>query len=492
MNQELILAIDQGSSASKAILMNREGLVVARSSAAVGTLYPHPGWVEQDAEAIWQSVQAAAKTCLDQVPDSRVVALALCNQRESTLLWERETGRALAPMISWQDARSTANPIPINDAITTLVRERSGLPLDPMFSASKARWLLEHHDSARIEASAGRCCLGTVDAFLLSRLGVTSSEPGNASRTQLLNVHTGAWDPELLDLFGVPLTALPILCPSVGARGDGATIEPRLSGVAVHAVLGDSHAALLAHTGGQSATVKVTLGTGSSVMALSPTPAAVDSGICTSIAWDLGNGPAWAVEGNIRSAGATVKWLAELFEITPDELARIAAAAPLEDAPVMLVPAFAGLGAPWWDQGAVALLSGLTLGTTRQDLMLSAIDSVAHQVADVVEAIDRTLPGIQSLSLDGEPSSNPHLRSLIASYLNRPVVTPSEAGLSAIGAAQAAGLSLGWWTLKQLQQGLRRDQPTLPTLPPDRVRQRRMAWARALERARLRPESPRS
>jgi glycerol kinase len=491
MSQELILAIDQGSSATKAILMDREGQVVARSSAAVGTDYPHPGWVEQDAEAIWQSVQSAAKACLDQVSGSRVVALALCNQRESTLLWERETGRALAPMISWQDARSTASTL-TDDAITTMVRERSGLPLDPMFSASKARWLLDHHDSARIEASAGRCCLGTVDAFLLSRLGATSSEPGNASRTQLLNIQTGTWDPELLDLFGVPLAALPSLQPSVGARGDGATIDPRLGGVAVHAVLGDSHAALLAHTGGQSATVKVTLGTGSSVMALSPAPAAVDSGICTSIAWDLGEGPAWAVEGNIRSAGATVKWLADLLGITPGELARQAADGPLEDAPVMLVPAFAGLGAPWWDQEAVALLSGLTLGTTRQDLMLCAIDSVAHQVADVVEAMDRTLPGIQSLSLDGEPSSNPHLRSLMASYLNRPVVTPSEASLSALGAAQAAGLSLGWWTLEQLQRGLRRDPPTLPTLPPDRVRQRRTAWARALERARLRPESPRS
>ena len=484
---EIIIAIDQGTSATKALAVDATGAIVAQAAAPVATSYPRPGWVEQDALAIWASVQAAAAACLDQVPAAPVAALALCNQRESLLMWDRRSGEPIAPMLSWQDGR-TAEVVDQRRTPETAawVRERSGLPMDPMFSAAKACWLLDHHDPARARTRSGRVCLGTIDAYLLNRLGAGAvTETGNASRTQLLDVHRASWDADLLGLFDVPLAGMPALMPSIGPRGDGAALHPRLAGTAVHAVLGDSHAALFGHGAFRLGDVKATMGTGSSVMALAPAPVAADRGICSTIAWDLGAGPSWALEGNIRCAGATVQWLADVLQVSPEELARLARDHEDRVSDAVLIPAFGGLGAPWWDPHAAGMIAGLTLGTSRVDLMYAAIDSIAHQVVDVVEAMDRCVDGIVRLRVDGGPTRNAHLRALLAGYLGRPVLHLDEPQVSALGAAHMAGLSLGWWTLEGLGKASRPLLVSAPDLPATRVRARRRAWADGLRRSRF-------
>ena len=411
MTTPLILAIDQGTSATKCLLVDAGGAIVARSSAALAEHYPQPGWVEQDGNALWASVLAAVDACLSQQPRARIVGVGISNQRESMLLWDRASGAPVSPLISWQDQRTVALADELrNETHEALVRERSGLPLDPMFSALKARWLLDRYDPARERCRRGDWCLGTVDSFLLSRIADRHvGEIGNASRTQLLNVHSATWDAELQQLFDVPLQALPELRPSVGPFGDAARLHPALAGVPVLAAMGDSHAALYAHGAWQPGAVKATLGTGSSVMGLVAAAPHMPHhpGVCLTIAWDDGNGPARALEGNIRAAGATLRWDADLFGMTPDDAAALAARSTSHG--VSLVPAFNGLAAPWWDAHAVGIITGLTLATDRGALLAATIDSIAHQVADVLDAMDHSIGGLARLLVDGGPSRDREL-----------------------------------------------------------------------------------
>src|SRR4051794_28067254 len=296
-----ILAIDQGTSATKAVLVDAGGAIVARASAPVGLLTPRPGWVEQDANAIWASVQAAVADC---VGDRRVAAVGLSTQRESLLLWDRATGRPRGPMLSWQDQRTVADCARLHEH-GEQVRALSGLYLDPMFSATKARWLLDAYGRTGV-------CLGTVDSYLLYKLGGGHIiEAGNAARTQLLDVHERDWSPALLEIFGVPRDVLPDVVASTGPFPGVRDLAPLADGTPVYAVMGDSHSALFAHAGWRPGQVKATYGTGSSVMSLGDPTAWQTSGPCLTIAWDDGN-VAHAYEGNIRSTGATLTWLAKL------------------------------------------------------------------------------------------------------------------------------------------------------------------------------------
>src|SRR3954447_26820797 len=353
-----ILAIDQGTSATKAVLVDAAGAIVARGSAPVRLSTPRPGWVEQDAEEMWASAQAAVPAC---VTGQRVAAVGLSTQRESLLVWDRATGEPVGPMLSWQDQRTRADceALRARDSHGA-VRKTSGLPLDPMFSALKARWLLDRYDPDRTRSRRGALCLGTVDSWLLSRLGGEHViEVGNAARTQLMDVRRRRWDDELLAFFGVPAAALPAIVSSTGPFPAVRGVAPLADGTPVGAVMGDSHAALFAHAGWRPGTVKATYGTGSSIMSLGHPGATSSPALCLTVAWDDGR-PAYAYEGNIRASGATLTWLAELFGISPDQVAT--AAAESSDG-VHLVPGFGGLGAPWWDDDAVGLASGLTFGT---------------------------------------------------------------------------------------------------------------------------------
>jgi len=481
-----VLAIDQGTSATKCVLVDAQGRIVAKAVAPVAERYPQPGWVEQDAEEIWGSVRAAVAQCVAQKDRVRVVAVGLSTQRESALVWQRDGAQALTPLLSWQDQRTVSLRDRLAaDGAEPLVRARSGLPLDTMFSALKIRWLLDQIDAERRGARGGTLRAGTIDAWLLARLGGDDGiEVGNASRTQLLDVRLGNWDDELLTLFDIPRAALPPVRPSLARRGEGAALHPALAGVPVHAVMADSHAALFAHGAHAPGDVKATLGTGSSVMGVTHDAQRVHPGLCLTIAWDTGQGPTLALEGNIRSAGATLRWAADLFGLDADSAA--AEAADSQAAGLCLVPAFNGLGAPYWDAHAVGLVSGLTLATGRAQILAAALDSIAHQVADVLDAMDASIAGLRRLLIDGGPSRNAALRTLLAAYIGRPVVHCADAELSALGVAHLAGVGAGLWDLAALHDLPRAQQTTpVPAEAATPTRDARRAWADAVARSRL-------
>jgi glycerol kinase len=484
----LLLAIDQGTSSTKALVVDSRGAVIARAQAPVSLATPEPGWVEQDAEEIWGSVRRAVSEVLDTHSAKRVVSIGLSTQRESCVVWDRRSGEALTPVLSWQDQRT--QPICASlrkKGFGAPVRRKSGLPLDPMFSAARARWLLDSLPHGRARAKAGEVCIGTIDAFLLSRFGGDAIiEAGNASRTQLFDVVRAAWEEELLAIFDKPLAALPRVVASVGPFPKARGLAPLSDGAPVGAVLADSHSVLFAHGAFAPGPVKATHGIGSSLMALVD-PAAVHDGnagapgVCLTLAWQL-ESPTLAYDGNIRSAGSTLVWAAELLGITTKELADLAADAP-DSRGVYLVPAFGGLAAPWWDPNATA--TGFSFGVTRAPFARAAIDSIAHQIADVVDAFRASGAPVERLLVDGGPTGNDQLVQFEADMVGVPVERTSVAELSAMGVAHLAGLIAGIFTLASLGQIDRCSQSFMPDAASAAMRAKeRRAWGQAVARAR--------
>jgi glycerol kinase len=491
MASPLVLAIDQGTSSTKCLLVDGSGAVVARGQAPLSESHPQPGWVEQDADEIWASVQVAVAACVSPDHAGSVIAAGLSTQRESCLVWDRRTGAPLSAVLSWQDQRTSALAQEIGAPGTiAMVRRISGLPLDPMFSALKLRWLLDRIDPDRIKARAGDIRIGTIDSWLLSRLGSDHLiEAGNASRTQLLDVVEGRWDEGLLDLFKVPAEALPRLAASTGPFPALRGLAPLPDGIPVLAVMADSHAALFAHGAVEPGEAKATQGTGSSVMGLIADGACLDPGLCLTIAWAIdGTTPdriALAAEGNIRAAGSTLRWAAGILGISTDELAALARTTPSNG--VSLVPGFTGLGAPWWDAEATGLLTGFTLGTDRNAIARAAIDSIAHQIADVVEALDRSGTRLRRLFVDGGPTRNDQLMQMEADMIGRPILRGHTAELSALGVAHLAGLKAGLWDAKGLAALERPRDVFEPKLQADARKEERERWLAAIARSRLRP-----
>lgn len=485
IQKNLVLAIDQGTSSTKCLLLDRHGRIVARGSAPLGETYPQPGWVSQDALEIWESVKLAVRNCLEGQDPQAVAAVGLSTQRESYVAWQRSDGAPLGPVISWQDQRTTAVCEKRRSAQDEIkVRERSGLPLDPMFSASKACWLLDSIDPLRTRAKAGEIRLGTIDSWLLSRFGGEHvTEAGNASRTQLLDVRSVDWDPYLLELFDIPRAALPEVRPSNGPFPPVRGLAPLPDGVPVYAVMGDSHSALFAHGAFEPGEVKATLGTGSSVMGLvDRAQTRADTGLCLTIGWQLDR-VAYAAEGNIRSCGATLRWLAKLFGSTPEQLA--SEGAVVDSHGVCIVPGFNGLGAPWWDGEAVGLISGLTLDTDRPVLARAALESMVHQVADLVDAIDHGFGHVTRLHVDGGPTRSDTLVQWLADFIDRPVLRATQAELSALGVAHMAGLQAGLWSWDELRALDRHSDLFSAALDQASRQQARSHWRQAVARARM-------
>jgi glycerol kinase len=483
----MLLAIDQGTSATKAVLVDDSGHIVARGSAPVGQSHPQPGWVEQSATEIWDSVRAAVSDCLTGHDAAAVAAVGLSTQRESLVLWERASGAPVGPLLSWQDQRTTPHCARLRArGAGDRVRALSGLPVDPMFSAPKATWLLDTHDPDRARSRRGELCLGTVDSWLLSRLGGDHViEVGNASRTQLLDVRSCQWSAELLELFGVPPEVLPAVVASTGPFPAVRGLPPVREGTPVLAVMGDSHAALFAHAGWRPGQVKATYGTGSSIMSLGRLSESGSDALCATVAWDDG-APEHAVEGNIRASGATLTWLAAVLGISPEALAE--EAAPSSDG-AHLVPAFGGLGAPWWDDGAVGLFSGLTFATRAPQLARAALESIAFQVEDVVAAVHREVAPVQTLLADGRPTANRTLMQLQADTSGRRVRVARDRDLSALGVAHLAGVGAGVWDRSALEALDRAGEVYVPEEAEPSRRQRVAQWHAAVARARARVTS---
>ena len=490
MSGRHVLAIDQGTSNTKVLLFDERGQVVSRASRPVDIRFPQPGWVEQDALTLWGTVEGAIDECLARAQGVQVDAVGISNQRESVLVWERATGRPVGPVIVWQ-CRRTA---PVCDELRrrgacTLLEERTGLTIDPLFSAGKIRWLLDAWPEGGTRAADGELCAGTIDSWLVWNLtggAVHACDQSNASRTQLFNLRARAWDPDLLSLFDIPAALLPAVRPSSGVLGTTIARGRLAAGVPVASAIGDSHAALFGHAAFLPGSVKATYGTGSSLMTAISEPFASRHGLSTTVAWAFPDSTTYALEGNVTVTGGAVDWLGRLLGLADPASGVAALAQTVSDADgVYLVPAFAGLGAPYWDAGARGLICGVTRGTTAAHVARATIDSIAYQVRDVFEAMreDGTAP--LALLADGGASRNDDLMQLQADVLDCPVIRSDSADLSAQGAAWLAGLAVGIWasteTLAALPHGVSRFEPRMSDTERDR---RCRGWQDAVARAR--------
>ena len=480
-----LLAIDQGTTNTKAVLVADDGTVRATGTAPMGVSYPRPGWVEQDPELLWGSVLTAIQRCLEHAPAARgdLAGIALSTQRESVLTWHRRTGRPLGPVIGWQDVRTadwcrdrtTAD----DDA---LVRSRTGLRIDAMFSAPKIGWLLR--GAAAASVTPGDVCAGTVDSWLVYRLTGGRRhviEAGNASRTLLYDVVDLAWSQALLTLFDVPAAVLPQVQPSDGDFGSTRELPGLSDGIPVLAVLADSHAALFGQGCREVGTAKATYGTGTSV--ISPTAAFVPgfSPVPSTLAW-LTEAPTYAREGNILASGATLAWTAKLLQLSVPELLELAATVTSAGA-VTLLPAFTGLGAPHWDRDVRAVITQLDPDTDRAHLARAAVDAVAHQVCDIVDVIDADSPAtLASLRADGGATASPLLMQTQADLLGRPVEVADVPEVSALGVAD-----LAWRRLGTPPPARPAGRVVVPTLDPATRTARRAHWRQEVQWLRSRP-----
>ncbi|MDR9771420.1 FGGY-family carbohydrate kinase [Rhizobium hidalgonense] len=438
-----ILAIDQGTTNSKAVLVSEKGEIVGRGSAPVGISYPKPGWVEQDPRRLYASVCEAVDACLKAGPDVTIEAVAISNQRESVTAWDADTGEALGPVVSWQ-CRRTAQDCErlVAEGHLDRVQALTGLPLDPMFPGSKFRWLLD-----RIAASRS-VRLGTIDSWLIHCLTGGrrhACDASNAARSQLFDLREQRWSEELGAIFGVDIALLPEVLDSSADFGRTQGLPGVPDGTPIMAAIGDSHAALFGHGAFKPGDGKVTFGTGSSVMTTLSHFIPPRNGVTTTVAWRIGGKPTFAFEGNILVCAASLPWMADILGLA-DVAALVELAASAEPGGPGFVPAFVGLGAPYWNADARALFSQINFNTTRAQMARSVTDSIAFQVHDVIAAM-RTQSGgaLGALYVDGGPSQNRFLMQCVANLIEHPVIQCEAPEASALGAAYLAGLSLGLW-----------------------------------------------
>lgn len=490
MSGRHVLAIDQGTTNTKVVLLDERGEVVARASRPVEISFPRAGWVEQDGVALWHTVEAALDDCLAQAPGRHVDAVGISNQRESVLVWERATGRVLGPVIVWQCRRTAAFCDELSrQGARAMLEQHTGLTLDPLFSASKIRWLIDALPDGHARAAQGELCAGTIDSWLVWNLtggAVHACDQTNASRTQLLNLRSRSWDAEVLALFGVPAAMLPRVQPSSGVMGTTVAHGRLAGGVAIASAIGDSHAALFGHAAFASGSVKATYGTGSSLMTPLAAPVASKHGLSTTIAWALPSGTTYALEGNITVTGGAVDWLGRVLGLAnpAEDVASLARTVADPDG-VYIVPALAGLGAPFWDADARGLMCGATRGTTAAHLARATIDAIAYQVRDVFEAMREDGARPQALLADGGASRNDDLMQFQADMLGCPVVRSGSGDLSAQGAGWLAGLAVGVWASTEALAALPRAVSRFEPRMSDAERDRRYAgWKDAVVRAR--------
>ncbi len=444
----LLLSIDQGTTSSRAIIVDQAGRPHARAQQEHKQYYPAPGWVEHDAEEIWRATLSVCRAALKQCGEP-IAAIGLTNQRETTVLWNAATGKPIGPAIVWQDRRTADVCKSLkDDGHEAEITRRTGLLLDPYFSASKIAWMLDHYPDARTGAEQGNVRIGTIDSYLLWRLTggkVHATDATNASRTMLYNIHTNLWDPWLLDLFGIPAAALPEVKNSADDFG---VTDPALFGAAIPiaGVAGDQQAATVGQTCFAPGMTKVTFGTGAFIL-LNTGPTAVMSNhrLLTTVAYRLKGQTTYALEGSVFNAGSTVQWLRDGLKIIAAASDTEALAASLPDnRGVYLVPAFTGLGAPHWQPDARGVLSGLTRDSGAAELARAALEAVAYQTHDLLAAMAEDFPGSdQVLRADGGMIENKWLMQFLADILNAPVDTPNVAETTALGAAYLAGLQIG-------------------------------------------------
>lgn len=489
----VILAFDQGTTSSRAIVFDHSGSIVGVAQREFTQHYPQPGWVEHDADEIWQSQLEVGREVLAQcgLTAADVAAIGITNQRETTVLWDRATGEPVHHAIVWQDRRTASFCDTLRAAgHTEMVQKKTGLLIDAYFCATKLRWLLDNVPGARDRAERGELAFGTIDSWLFWKLTggrVHATDVTNASRTMLLNIETCQWDDDLLSLCEIPRSVLPEVLPSSHLYGD---TETDLFGDAIKlgGAAGDQQSALFGQNCTHHGMAKNTYGTGCFMLLnIGNKPLTSTCNLLTTVACNVDQPREYALEGSVFIAGAAVQWLRDglgIIDSSP-EVESLAASVPDSDG-VYVVPAFAGLGAPQWDSYARGIIVGITRGTTRAHIARATLEGIAFQVADVLDAMkqDAGIP-IEELRVDGGACANDLLMQFQADILQVPVVRPKVIETTALGAAYLAGLAVEFWSdISEISQVWQTDKVFQPSMPGDEVARRRGRWADALERSR--------
>jgi len=494
MPAQYILSLDQGTTSSRAILFDHNGSIRQMAQKEFRQYYPQPGWVEHDPEEIWSSQYGVLAEVLAKanITTRDIAAIGITNQRETVIVWERSSGKPIHPAIVWQDRRTAAFCDRLkSQGLESLIRDRTGLVIDAYFSASKLKWILDQVPGARSRAEKGELALGTVDAWLVwkltgGKLHLTDST--NASRTMLYNIHEGKWDTELLRLFDIPAPILPEVRSSSEVYGPtGSIMAPGSIGVPIAGIAGDQQAALFGQLCTQPGMVKNTYGTGCFLLMHTGDKAVRSNNqLITTIAWTREGKTEYALEGSIFIAGAVVQWLRDGLHFIRDskEIELLAAEVQSTDG-VYLVPAFAGLGAPHWNQYARGCCFGMTRGTTKAHMARAALESIAYQTYDVLKAMEAD-SGIvlRELRVDGGATANNLLMQFQSDVLGVPVVRPTVTETTALGAAYMAGLGVGYWSsVDDIRRQWMEDKRFKPAMDKDNAQQLLKGWQRAVKAA---------
>ena len=485
-----ILALDQGTTSSRAIVFDQAGAIVAVAQKEFPQIFPKPGWVEHDPRDIWSTQLGVAAEALQKASlrAEDVAAIGITNQRETTVVWDRATGQPVCNAIVWQDRR-TARACDRLKAkkLDRVIRKKTGLVLDAYFSGTKVQWILQNVPGARARAARGELAFGTVDSWLVWNLTagkVHVTDASNASRTMLYDIAKGGWDDELLKIFGVPRSILPEVRSSSEVYGTTALLG---GSIPIAGIAGDQQAALFGQVCTKPGMVKNTYGTGCFMLMNTGTkPIASKNNLLTTVAWRIGSRTEYALEGSIFIAGAVVQWLRDGLEIirTAPDVEALAASVPHTDG-VYFVPAFAGLGAPHWDQYARGTLVGMTRGTTKAHIARAALESIALQVMDVLKAMEADAKiKLKELRVDGGASANDLLMQLQADLLGVPVVRPRVSETTALGAAYLAGLAVGYWKNQaDIARQWQADKRFTARMKPAERKRVASGWEKALGRA---------
>ena len=485
-----ILALDQGTTSSRTIVFDQAGGVVATAQKEFRQIFPKPGWVEHDANEIWATQLSTAQDVLKRanLTASDIAGIGITNQRETTVVWDRETGVPIHHAIVWQDRRTAARCDQLKArGLTATIKRKTGLVVDAYFSGTKLEWMLKNVPGARAKAKAGRLAFGTIDTWLIWNLTggrVHVTDPSNASRTMLFNLK-GDWDDELLQLLGVPRSLLPEVKSSSEVYGHTTLLA---GSIPIAGIAGDQQAALFGQACTQPGMVKNTYGTGCFMLmntGTKPTPS--KHNLLTTVAWRIGDRTEYALEGSIFIAGAVVQWLRDGLGIIKSSSEVEALASQVTDPEgVYLVPAFAGLGAPHWDQYARGLIAGVTRGTTAAHIARAALEGIAFQVADVLRAMEADASiKLKELRVDGGASANNLLMQFQSNLLGVPVVRPRITETTALGAAYLAGLAVGYWKdQKEIAAQWQVDRKFTPSMKAAERKRLETGWRKALDRAR--------
>ena len=488
---DLVLAIDQGTTGTTAMLVNEAIEVVASVNVEFPNHYPQPGHVEHDPEQIWESIGASVTGALAQagVDGGAVKAIGVTNQRETSLFWDRSTGEAIHRALVWQDRRTADRCAALKaEGHEERFRQRTGLVLDPYFSGTKAAWLLDHVEGARARAEAGDLCFGTIDTYVTWRLtGAHVTDPSNASRTLMYDLHRGRWDEELLAILGVPAAALPRVGESSEVYGRTAGVGFLPDGIPVAGLIGDQQWALFGQACFERGMAKCTYGTGAFILlntGAEPVPSS--QGMLTTVGWKLRGATTYALEGSAFIAGAAVQWLRDGLGVlgSAAEIEALARSVP-DSGGVTFVPALAGLGAPHWRPDARGIITGITGGTTKAHLARATLDGIALQIDDILAAMRRDLGGtLAQVRVDGGASANDLLMQRQADLLGVPTVRPVVRETTGLGSALLAGLAVGVWSSpEEVSRAWSEDRTFQPGGDPAELAATRARWASAVERA---------